>query len=65
MVSVRFDYDELTTRWVVLVTGAESELEARQAFSAVVITCQELNPDFLIHTKVKVSDCGMTVIPAV
>lgn len=42
-VTVAFKYDEQAAKWEVLVTGASDEVEARQAFAAVVATCRETN----------------------
>lgn len=61
-VQVVFTYNETYSKWDVHVRGATSKLEARQAFSAVVITCQRLNHNLLIHALV---DNDHRVIPAV
>jgi len=42
-VQVIFTYDEKSCKWEASVVGIEKELEARQAFTAVVMTCQQLN----------------------
>lgn len=43
MVQVIFNYNEPTGRWEIQVL-ADSELEAMQAFNAVVITCDDVVP---------------------
>lgn len=69
MVKVTFQYDEPTHKWEVFADGVESHTEAREAFSAVVITCQELKSDLLQHTFVnKIESEGSTwyrIVPAV
>ena len=42
MVSVVFEYDEESTKWEMVVTGAKNETEAKQAFNAVVLTCRDV-----------------------
>lgn len=44
MVKVSFIYDEVEHKWEVEVSGATSELEALQAFNAVVITAMDAIP---------------------
>jgi hypothetical protein len=41
---VSFVYDEYFRKWEVFVTGVKNNLEARQAFNAVVITCEDAIP---------------------
>lgn len=43
-VKVIFEYDEMLRKWEVLVQGATSELDALQAFNAVVITANMATP---------------------
>lgn len=64
-VRVTFDYDEKSRKWEAWVSGTESTLESRQAFSAVVLTIQMLDPNLLTATKVEVKDFGHVIIPAV
>lgn len=52
MIEVIFQYDEATRKWDPVVKGVVDKIEARQAFSAVVLTCQELDSDLLILTLV-------------
>lgn len=68
MVRVLFEYDEESRKWEVYVNGTETVLEARQAFSAVVITCQKLNPDLLDRAQVQSTvecDYAYLIVPAV
>lgn len=50
---VTFVYDEEANRWEPIVDGVADETEARQAFSAVVLTCQYLLPNLLDKAKVE------------
>lgn len=50
---VSFWYDEEANRWEPVVDGVADETEARQAFSAVVLTCQYLLPSLLDKAKVE------------
>jgi hypothetical protein len=52
MFRVIFTYDEIHRKWEAKVEGATNKVEARQGFSAVVVSCQELDPMLLIHTQV-------------
>lgn len=66
MVKVIFEYDETTRKWDPVVIGTTSAVEARQAFSAVVITCQELDPNLLSFSKTAVLDAtSFSIRPAV
>lgn len=66
MLRVIFEYDEKARKWSPVVEGAEDNVEARQAFSAVVITCRELRPALLVHTQVSVlSENRHLIVPAV
>jgi hypothetical protein len=62
MFRVIFTYDEALRKWESEVEGAKDKVEVRQGFSAVVLTCQMLDPDLLIHTKV---NDDYSIIPAV
>lgn len=53
MVVVKFAYDETVGKWDVWVEGTATSLEARQAFSAVVLTCQQVDPDLLRLTRIE------------
>lgn len=64
-VTVTFMYNEAAGKWSPYVHGVENETEARQAFSAVVITCQQLNRELLPATKVFEDDGEYEIIPAV
>lgn len=62
---VIFVYDEVARKWETMVTGVINPVEARQAFSAVVITCQTLDQSLLKQTLVKGTDAGYQITPAV
>lgn len=65
---VIFEYDEESRKWEVEVHDAGDIIEARQAFSAVVLSCQELEADILEHTKTEVityAPSDIRIIPAV
>ena len=65
MTKVTFAFDEVTRKWEATVSGVKTEVEGRQAFSAVVLTCQKLNPALLNWTRT-VDDNGIIkIIPAV
>lgn len=65
MITVRFDYDEPSRRWEAWVSGASSDEEARQAFSAVVLTCMGLDPGLLGSSLVEGTEYGHRITPAV
>ena len=62
-----FRYDEETQKWEPFVTGTRDSTEAKQAFNAVVLTVQELNPVLLSETRVKKQDNSLIhlILPAV
>jgi len=43
MFKVTFEYCEESRKWDVFVEGAETELEAKQGFAAVALTCMSLD----------------------
>lgn len=63
MVRVSFDYDEESKKWIPWVSGAGNSTEARQAFSAVVVTCQMLDERLLNHTAVSAEEYGHAITP--
>ena len=72
MVIVSFIYCEKTRRWTPIVMGADDGKTARQAFNAVVLTCQELDKDLLNQSKTEVFECkfempeySFEIIPAI
>lgn len=65
MIQVTFNYDEAMRKWEAVVTGVENAIEARQSFSAVVLTCQMLNPNLLHYTRVIVDGNTFKIEPAV
>lgn len=52
MVHVIFKHDDDVKKWEIKVVGTTDPIEARQAFSAVVLTCKELPVSLLTKTKV-------------
>lgn len=52
MIEIKFQYDEQARKWDPLVVGTSDPNEAREAFAAVVKTCQLLDPQLLQHTRV-------------
>jgi hypothetical protein len=64
-VKVTFVYDEAARKWEANVTGVADPIEARQAFSAVVITCQALDESLLGQTLVEADGDGFKITPAV
>lgn len=44
---VVFEYHEESRKWDIIVKGAKDSTEARQGFAAVVLSCQQLNPEWL------------------
>lgn len=62
---VVFNYQPETGLWEPVIQGAEDETEARQAFSAVVLTCQLLDPELLTQTVVVWNrQKGHIIVPA-
>jgi hypothetical protein len=53
MVQVVFEHDDTCKKWEVFVRGAADAVEARQAFSAVVLTCHQLREHLLTRTLAK------------
>ena len=63
---VSFTYDEDTRLWDPVVHGTHDPIEARQAFSAVVITCQQLNAKLLSYAMSDgIAEKQYRIIPAV
>jgi len=52
MVQVIFTHDDECKKWEVQVTGTTDKVEARQAFTAVVLTCQMADPKLLEYARV-------------
>jgi hypothetical protein len=66
VVTVHFLYNEMHRKWDTVVHGVTSELEAKQAFAAVVITCQNLDERLLGRELVQATDPeSYRIIPAV
>lgn len=64
-VQVTFTYDEILKKWDPIVTGASDELDAKQAFTAVILTAQMLDINLLLHTKTKQDGDSVHIIPAI
>ena len=65
-VKVVFVFDEGSSTWDPIVEGAVDELEAKQAFNAVVLTCNELDYTLLnLHKTEEIKGQGWRIIPAV
>ena len=65
MTEVRFQYDEAARKWQVLVTGVSGKIEAQQAFAAIIMTCDPINPGLQHHAQVKQTSEGYYITPAV
>lgn len=65
MVKVVFHYDENVCKWEPIVEGVDTALEAVQAFSAVVLSCQLLELRLLPLARVLYSDEKYIVTPCV
>ena len=65
MVEVTFLYDEQSRKWDPVVRGAVDSVEARQAFAAVVLSCQRLQSQLLALAKTEQAESGIRIIPAV
>ena len=67
MVQVIFTYDEAARKWEAIVTGVDSELEAQQAFNAVVITCFDVQVGLFhkVEREQYGNGYGFKIIPAV
>ena len=56
LVTVSFTHDENCKLWEVKVHNVEDEKQAKQAFYAVVVTCQMINANLQQHAKVQKSE---------
>jgi hypothetical protein len=65
MVEVRFVYDEYTRKWEVLIVGAATLQEAKQAFNAVVLTFTEASIRIGLDHTCEVTEDGIKLVPAV
>lgn len=65
MVEVTFRHDETCAKWDVVVSNTESADAAKQAFTAVVLTCATLCPGLQQFAQVSRTDSGWKVMPAV
>lgn len=64
MVHVCFSYDEDSRKWECFVGGVASELEAKQAFNAVLLTCDKKTVS-LLHLVIASDNGFYQIIPAV
>lgn len=64
-VQVIFSYDAGAAKWVCTVRNASDTTEAMQAFHAVALTCQMLEPALFDHTQVAFLDGEFVITPAV
>lgn len=67
MIQVVFTYDDDANLWDCHVLGTASQVEAAQAFNAVVMTCHQVDPNKLGQTGVAVHKTipdAFTVVPA-
>ena len=53
---VIFEYEEDVRKWEVYVTNVENELEARQAFNAVILTARIATPELESNKATLVSE---------
>lgn len=60
--AIHFVHDDECAKWEVMATGVETTQEAVQAFTAVALAVQALEPQLLKHTKVTED---FNIIPAV
>lgn len=51
---VSFTYYETSRKWEVTVSGVVSDIEAKQAFNAVVLTCLDATPELDANKATKV-----------
>ena len=66
MVEVKFQYDESLEKWSAHVTNVDNSQIAREAFCAVVMTCQMINPYLQQQAVVeKAADGSYRITPAI
>jgi hypothetical protein len=66
VVEVKFRFDELSKKWIVIITGVSDETEAKQAFNAVTKTILIAEVDIgLRHSVSELDEVGSySLIPA-
>lgn len=52
--TVSFTYDESSRKWEVEVSGVTDDIEAKQAFNAVILTCSDATPQLNANRATKV-----------
>lgn len=62
---ITFEYDETQRKWSVSVKGVRDSREAQQAFTAVVMTCQQVDPNLQRHALVDQKGDTYNITPAV
>lgn len=65
MFKVIFIYDDPSRKWKVNVEGAVSEEEARQGFTAVLLTCKQISPSLQHHALVEKEYDRFVLTPAI
>lgn len=63
--TVEFFFMEEFKKWGVVVNGVENELEAKQAFNAVILTCRSKCLLTLKHQTKELAPSSYEIIPAV
>lgn len=64
-IQVIFTYDETSHKWEVQVMGTNGETETRDAFAAVVATCQEIDYRLQDQAPLQAIEGGYKLTPAV
>lgn len=65
MTKVIFEYNEASEKWSAVVEGVANEEEAREAFSAVVLTVGMLPTDLLTRTIVRQDGERYAITPVI
>lgn len=65
MFQVIFTHDDTAKKWVATIKGATSKTEARQGFTAVVVTCQMLDANLQQYASLKLNGDTYEITPAV
>lgn len=64
-VQVIFEHDDTVSKWTVKVIGVKDSLEARQAFTAVILTNQTTEASMQKYALVKETTDGFEITPAI
>lgn len=65
MFRVVFTYDETARKWLPSIEGAKDSTEALQGFTAVVLTCQQLDEKILDKSLAIAVFDHFNIVPAV